>query len=108
MTEIKVRYRNGVFEPVEAVDLPDGTQGKVVELEEPTFFDLCREISDRVAASGVTDEEIERDIQEACEAARQQTWEALKRGEKPGTVEDIINQAVEAVRRAQDPSGEAA
>lgn len=82
MPEIKVRYRNGVFEPFEAVDLPDGTEGKVlVELAEPTFFDMCREISERVAASGISDEELEELIHEAVhEVRREMRAERQKQG----------------------------
>lgn len=68
VTKIRVRYRNGVFEPVEPVDLPEDAEGEVTV--GPDFFALLDKARANIAASGISDEELERIIMEACRWAR--------------------------------------
>lgn len=72
-SKIRVRFRKGVFEPLEPVDLPEETEAEVTV--GPTFFDLIDEARANIEASGVTDEELDQIITEACEEARKRTWE---------------------------------
>lgn len=76
VTKIRVRYRKGVFEPLEPVDLPEDTEAQVVFT--PDFFALLDEARANVEASGVSDEEWEQAVMEACEAAREETWKEVQ------------------------------
>lgn len=74
---VKVRYRKGVFEPVEPVDLPEDTEGEVIIANR--FFELLDKARANVAASGVTGEEFDEIAREACEDARRKTWEEVQK-----------------------------
>lgn len=77
VARIRARYRNGVFEPLEPVDLPEGAEADVIL--SPDLFTLLEKARANVRASGITEEEWERIVWEACEAARQQSWEEAQR-----------------------------
>lgn len=76
MVRIKARYRKGVFEPVEPVELPEETEVEVTVSS--GFFALLDKMQANIEASGVSDEEWEKLVEEVSQEARKRTGERYR------------------------------
>lgn len=75
--KIKARYRKGVFEPVEPVELPEDTEVEITVRGD--FFTQLNQIQADIEATGVSEEEFSKIVDEVTREARRRTGERMRK-----------------------------